>query len=97
MTLQELISQIKREIPRLNLYNIYMVICLIDKELVGRRGYSLTGLEWYYEDNQLNWQDNEQIEEFQVNREAQEVISQTIKFAKKLNNKQLRELVNMEF
>lgn len=96
-TLPELISYIREKIPRLRLYDTFMVICLIDKELVGRRSFSLTGLEWYLEDGQLYWKNEEDIIELEVNREAQEVIDQIIESVKDLNDKQLRDLVNMEF
>lgn len=97
ITFGELISYIRKKIPRLRLYDVFIVLCLIDKELVGRRGFSLTGLEWYLEDGQLYWKNEEDIIELEVNTESQEVIDQIVESVKDLNGKQLRDLVNMEF
>lgn len=97
ITFGELISYIREKAPRLRLYDTYMVICLIDKELVGRRAFSLTGLEWTYKDGQLYWKNEEYITDLEINREAQEVIDQTVESVKDLDDRQLRNLVNMEF
>ena len=97
ITLPELIKYIKNKIPRLRLYDVFMILCLIDKELVGRRGSSLTGLEWTYEDGQLYWGDKEARIELELNREAKEVTGQIIESVKCLENKELRDLVEKEF
>lgn len=97
ITFGELISYIREEIPKLRLYDVFMILCLIDKELVGRRGFSLTGLEWTYKGGQLYWEDEGVRTELELNREAQEVIDQIVESVKDLNGEQLRDLVNMEF
>ena len=94
ITLSELIGYIRDEIPRLRLYDTFIVLCLIDDELVGRRGFSLTGLEWYLEDGQLYWKDEEKYidrENMEVTREAQEVIDSTIEAVKNIDDKKLRD------
>ena len=96
-TLPELIRYIREKIPRLRLYDVFMILCLVDKELVGRRGFSLTGLEWYNINGYLYWKDESEITDIEVTREAQEVIDQIVKSAEGLNDKQLRDLVNQEF
>ena len=96
-TLPELIKYIKDKIPRLRLYDIFMILCLIDKELVGRRGFSLTGLEWTYKDSQLHWEDEEVKTELELNREAKEVTDQIIESAKDIEDEELRDLVKKEF
>ena len=96
-TLPELIGYIRDKIPRLRLYDVFMILCLIDKELVGRRGFSLTGLEWTYKDGQLYWEDEEVRTELELNREAKEVIDQIIESVKDLDDKEVRDLVKKEF
>lgn len=97
MTLQELIGYIRDKIPRLRLYDVFMILCLIDKELVGRRSFSLTGLEWTYKGGQLYWEDEGVRTELELNREAKEVIDQIIESVKDLDDKEIRDLVQKEF
>lgn len=96
MILPELIRYVREKIPRLSLYDTFIVLCLIDDELIGRRGFSLTGIEWYLKDNQLHWGDTYR-ENIKMTREGREVLDQMIDSVKKMDDQKLRDLLRQTF